>query len=325
MQLVGRVASIVGRQHMDISLKTVGSQPPLMVTKLSNRQDMTGVHFVNNGGVLEVAFAIHDGSSDGETTEVGAGLLAQTACVQLALLVNKYGIDSPEVEFEMYAWYLRAIRAAITVHPFGELYLSCLDGERERGILMDIDSSAELTTVYNWIKQNFQFCIVLGYFSPEGLRTLQRGDGGYYVDGEIITSQYDDVPPYIGYHFYPDSKINAGIHRLQGEGKNVKIPPPGFESRFFPQAEAIAGFSDGMPLGKLEPKLWELLVSPYSWGEVRNKLEVRARSWWQEYVTPDLPSDGWLISDDMTLAAFRYEGRFTLAKTMLESLPEVKE
>lgn len=308
-RLFGRTAAVVGRNHIKIGLKDYIPEgaPPLTITSFKNCQDAVATHFVNHNGVIEVAFVLHDGTSDGDFSESGALMLAEPAAIELAEAVRKYGVGSTLIGHHMYSWYLGAIRKMIQSHPYGEYYLAQLDLSR-MGKKIAIDEDYRLVLVYNWIRHHLQFTIVMGYLGKDGFQSIIRGDGGFYVDGNLFISEYENVAPYFAYHFYTEEKLLEGIKHLESEGHTVIAPPPGFESHFYPNATCVAGFSDGMIPERIG-EVWGLLDPVLEWNSTpRNRLYERiSRRWWQEYLHPDMPSDGWLVADDLGLCAFKYE------------------
>ncbi len=310
LQLTGRSATTVGHNHTHIQVrsgKTLADPDWMMASRLGNCQDMSGINFTtHSSGVHQVSFAIHDGSSDAKSSEVGAGLFAQWAAIQLSLTMQKY--TRPELVAEnMYLWYLATMRDLIGLHPLGKVYLSKLELCQAHGTRIDRDPQwPQLRQVYDWIKNNLLFCIILGHFNPEGFLGLRRGDGGFCIDSEIDIIEYDDVPPYLAYHFFPQERLTDGVTALLARGKEVQTPPPGFDCVYRPDTQHVAGFSDGMPIKRLD-QIWNLLTPVELWDQRRNKLnETLVRKWWRELLNPNMPDEGWLIADDLSLFAFTY-------------------
>lgn len=305
-QLIGRTASITGRNHINFLVNDPGSglPHPLTIASLGSCQDAIATQFVTNGNTLDVSFVLHDGSSDGRYSESAAHLLAEPAAIELARAISQHGIESADVESHMYTWYIANMHKLIAVHPYGEFYLAALQ-MAQSGRETDVDKDYRLSTVHNWIKNHLQFTVVMGYFSPKGLRTLIRGDGGFMIDDRLVVNNFDNVAPYLAYIFYSQGKIQKGIAALVDDGHKVVSPPPGFDSNFYPNAKQVAAFTDGMPTGKLN-EVWDLLDPIQDWDKKRNRLQTRFRSYWQEYINPNLPSDGWLIADDASVHAYAY-------------------
>jgi hypothetical protein len=273
---------------------------PLIVENLKNRQDMIGQHFVvSNSGHLEVSQIICDGCSGSSTSEVGAGIFAQLGSVYLAELVRQFGLTSPVVGHRLYQWFQTTMRHLIELHPNGSYYLGMLDRSRAGGPPMPVDEETELRQVYDWIQSNLLFTVVASYVGEAGTLTLRRGDGGFWVDGVTNIINYDNAPPYMGYHFFSKEKFEAGVAALVSDGKQISTPPPEFEATFYPGASRIAMFSDGMPIDHIE-EIWDTLIPVTDWANIlRNKLQKRMNAWWLE------SEDGeYLLADDLIISAF---------------------
>lgn len=292
---------------------------PLIVEHLNNRQDMIGQRFVYRSGNLEVAQIICDGCTGSSTSEVGAGVFSQLGAIYLSELVGQYGLTSPVVGHRLYQWFQVTMRHFIELHPFGSYYLGMLDRSRSGGPAMPIDEESELREVYEWIQRNLLFTVVASYIGNEGTLTLRRGDGGFWVDGVLNVANYENAPPYIGYHFFSQEKYEAGVAALASEGKHVITPPPEFEATFYERANRVAMFSDGMPLDRMS-EIWEMLIPVTDWATTeRNKLQKRMNAWWLE------SKEGkYVIADDLIISAFDLQ-RPQLVKSVPLNIPLLEE
>ncbi len=237
-----------------------------------------------------------DGCSQSAMSEVGAGLVAYYAAETLADLVADYGmVDDTALEL-LYTAIGEYLRGLIALQPNGAFYLDKLDEEAAGGAPLLLESDARLKQVYNWIANNLLFTIVGAYIGVEGVLVFQRGDGGYCVGDKIHIENYNDLPPYIAYMFFPKIIMEEGRQQWQTRNAANALPPPGFKSRYFPQATRAAIFSDGMPVGRLG-EVWGLADPVEQWDFLENRLVDEVRQWHQE-------GD---VCDDLFLAVFDRE------------------
>lgn len=268
----------------------------------ANRQDMCHIVLVKNpNGGTEAAFVGCDGCSQSATSEVGAGLVSHFLAEKLVKYVadNDMRQDHTYIRKSLYDDMMDYMRGLIALLPYGEEYLHKLDTEEMGGPELDVDNEPRLKRVYRWVIENMLFTVVGAYVSTNGVMTFQRGDGGYYVDGDVHTEDHKNMPPYPAYGLVPSKKISpegSTAATMFIRGLNPTLPPPGFTGKYFEAGQRVAVFSDGMPTERID-EVWELTDPVTDWDSQRNLLQKQVREWFRSEE----------LRDDLFLGVFTRE------------------
>lgn len=240
---------------------------PPHLRKSTNRQDMLGWVFrQREDGEIVTSVVICDGGSPGNSSEVGAGIVSQKAAIKLDALVEQYGNRPARIATELHAYVMLLMRNEVADIHGGPEYLLRLDEEirnlaqlgrpaEEADFVFDIDDDPAMRQVGDWVQNNLLFTFVAVFNSPEGTMVFQRGDGGVYIDGEVVTQSFDNVNPYFGYALCAPKELYLGDKRLQEQGFDLtayRNASRNLSHAVYPGAIRVALFSDGMPMELIE-------------------------------------------------------------------------
>jgi hypothetical protein len=179
-----------------------------------NRQDQ--VLFVRYG--KWIIGAISDGCSSARMSEVGAGNLVHIA-VQSCLLGIIGGVKLQDFPPFFSKAMTKGMTANIASYPFGPSYLDSI-GKNQNFSYFNYPEGCPF--MYLTIDELYQATLlVVCVHEDEGGVVMVRGDGSVNVNGEIVTYDYNDMPPYLAYDFALD-KYPGDPHDLKF--KTVHVP-----------------------------------------------------------------------------------------------------